>query len=389
MVQRIVCVASTFPTSLKYWRGTFVENFCEALSRANCDVSVVVPDGFHNIWLERAAFLTGRRKRRQYRFSVSYAAFFSISRLAFRSALLGRINRSLQEKAIYRALSRLKPRPDIVYAHFLGNGLSAHRWCVENGVPLVIVSGESSYEHFYRRLGETNVGKVVAGLKHLMFVSEKNQTAYTHHFGAPKCETSILPNAVDTRRFRPQDRGSLRQKLNLPLNARIVGFLGYFIERKGPLRVLQAIEGEEDIFGVFIGTGAQRPSGERVLFAGTMENSSVPDWLAACDAFVLPSLNEGRSNAIIEALACGLPVVVSDRPFNREFLTEDCAVFVDPENPADIARGILEVLCSEEKRSEMGKAARRLAEEFSLDARARRFLSLISGLREVKPDINV
>lgn len=115
--------------------------------------------------------------------------------------------------------------------------------------------------------------------------------------------------------------------------------------------------------------------GGHVLFAGVVENAKVPDWLAACDVFVLPSLNEGRSNAVIEALACGLPVVVSDRSFNREFLREDFAVFVDPMNPDAIGSGIQFVLNDQARYTLMSKNARRAAESYSLADRAKMFLN--------------
>lgn len=374
---KITCIASSYPTHLKYWRGTFVENFCEALQKVGADVEVIVPEGSQNILVEWLWLRLGLRKSRARRVPFAYAPCLSLSRLGFRFALLGRLNRFFQERAVYKALSQQKAKPDVVYAHFLGNGLSAHRWCKEHGVRLVVVSGESSYEHFYRSINRERVTYFLRDLSHLFFVSEKNQAAFQASFGESFQRSTILPNAVDTEKFHPGDKASLRQELDLPQNVRIVGFLGYFIERKGPLRLLKAIEKIDNLYGVFIGTGAQKPSGERVLFAGRMENDEVPRWLAACDVFALPSLHEGRSNAIIEALACGLPVVVSDRSFNREFLNEECAVYVDPEAADDIARGLRQVLELEANKQELSRAARELASNYSLARRAQTFLDTL------------
>ncbi|MCC5808681.1 MAG: glycosyltransferase family 4 protein [Opitutales bacterium] len=375
---RIACVSGSYPTHLKYWRGTFVENFCVAVERAGCAVSVVIPESIQNIFAERAALFCGARVRRPVRLPQVTAPFLSLSRLAFHYGPLGTINRCLQERAVYRALNRLQERPDLVYAHFLGNALSSHRWCGEHQVPLVVVSGESSYKRFYASANRERMGAIIDSLHHVFFVSEKNRSAYRAYFGCLPERSSVLPNAVDTDRFRPQPKAEARKRLGLPTEAKIVAFVGYFIGRKGPLRVLKALEMREDLYGVFIGTGPQRPSGSRVLFAGTMENEQVADWLAACDVFALPSMEEGRSNAVIEALACGLPVVVSDRPFNREFLKEDCAVFVDPEcSPVGLACAIDGVLSSSRRSIEMARAAREFALQFSLSARAEKFLSVV------------
>lgn len=372
---RIVCISPTYPTHLKYWRGTFVENFCRALSQAGADISVIVPDGYLNIYAEKLSLWLKFRKHRDAAVPWSYAPFFSPSRLTARYRLMARYYRYAQEKAVYKCLDGITPRPDCVYGHFIGNGLSAQPWCRDNNVPLVVVSGESSYNHFYANLAKGQFADAVNTLHHLFFVSQKNLDAYTEKFGLPECPHSLLPNAVDTSRFKPGLRNELRQKLGLPQDKKIIGFVGYFIERKGPLRVLQAIGQLDDVYGVFIGNGPQRPTGNRVLFAGNIENERIPEWLAACDAFVLPSQNEGRSNAIIEALACGLPVVVSDRSFNREFLTEDCAVFVDPDHSDSIASGLKSLFASEQQALKMGEAARKLAEKHSLHGRAQKFLA--------------
>lgn len=345
---------------------------------------MIVPDGYVNLLVEWIVVCLFPKRRRTRRIPMTYAPFFSPSRLAFRFPRLGKLSRVLQERAVYRALSQYEGRTDIVYAHFLGNAFSAHRWCKENGIPLFVVSGESSYQHFYKDLAKGALKKFFTSVDHLFFVSEKNEDAFYSFWGDYKGSASILPNAVDTRVFTPGDKATLRRKLGLPADKRLAAFLGYFIERKGPLRVLEAIRNVDDLGGVFIGTGIQRPVGAKVIFAGTMENSEVPAWLGACDVFVLPSLDEGRSNAILEALACGLPVVVSDRSFNREFLNERCAVFVDPQDPSSIAEGIQSVLRSPDVSQQMACAARELAENFSLGWRARRFLSECRGRNGIR-----
>ena len=127
------------------------------------------------------------------------------------------------------------------------------------------------------------------------------------------------------------------------------------------------------------------PKGREVLHAGPIDHDLVPWWLAAGDVFVLPSLHEGMSNAIVEALACGLPVVVSDRPFNRQFLTEECAVFVDPLDPSSIAQGIRSVLSDPHRSRHMSQAALDLASGFDLRTRAKAILSFAQRIKGLAP----
>ena len=111
-----------------------------------------------------------------------------------------------------------------------------------------------------------------------------------------------------------------------------------------------------------------------MLHSGPVPGNLVPWWLSAADVFVLPSLAEGMSVAVIEALACGVPIVVSDRPFNRNFLDEECAVFVDPLDARSISEGISAVLESAERRRQMSEAGRKRAQQHSLSVRARAVL---------------
>ena len=86
--------------------------------------------------------------------------------------------------------------------------------------------------------------------------------------------------------------------------------------------------------------------------------------------FVSVSYLEGQPNAVIEAMACGCPLVVSDIPMHREFLDESCALFVDPDDPAAIAAAIGSCLADAEAARARSRAARERAAGWTVSGMA-------------------
>jgi glycosyltransferase involved in cell wall biosynthesis len=102
----------------------------------------------------------------------------------------------------------------------------------------------------------------------------------------------------------------------------------------------------------------------RVLMPGYVED--VWTWIKRADVLVSISLFEGRPNAVLESMACGCPLVVSDTPAHRELLGNDMACFVDPRNPKAVADALLDVLRDREAARRRVMCARRRVEEWSV-----------------------
>jgi glycosyltransferase involved in cell wall biosynthesis len=102
----------------------------------------------------------------------------------------------------------------------------------------------------------------------------------------------------------------------------------------------------------------------------------VPDvwsWLRRADVFVSVSNFEGMPNAVMEAMAAGVPLVLSDIPAHRDLVGDDAARFVAKENPEEIARGLLEALEDREGARERARRASARAEQWSVAAMAERY----------------
>lgn len=146
--------------------------------------------------------------------------------------------------------------------------------------------------------------------------------------GLPKEKIHPIYNGIDLELFQPGDPRAVREELGLPVEGRIILFVGNFVAIKNPMTVLEAfdrvIEEEEfeNVRLVLVGGGplvdelSYRASrgrmSDRVLFAGRQPSSNIAKFMKAADLLCLPSENEGVPNVILEAFASGLPVVASN-----------------------------------------------------------------------------
>jgi glycosyltransferase involved in cell wall biosynthesis len=148
---------------------------------------------------------------------------------------------------------------------------------------------------------------------------------------ANSIETSTICNGVDTEKFKVTDlKCELRKKLCLPMHTKMFISVGSLDQRKNPLLIIDAFKKlHGDYTMVFLGNGYGKSSVEddclraasmdaRIFFTGKVAN--VAEYLNCADYFVSASYSEGLPNTVIEALACGLPVCLSDIPPHREIL---------------------------------------------------------------------
>ena len=120
-----------------------------------------------------------------------------------------------------------------------------------------------------------------------------------------------------------------------------------------------------------------KPSEAQCVFARPVAADKIPEFNSAADMFVLPTLNEGCCNAVVEAMACGLPIISSNLEFNDDILTEECSIQINPNCVEEIA-GAMQLLANDaQKRKSMSEAAVEHAKLFTLNRRARNIISYI------------
>ena len=146
--------------------------------------------------------------------------------------------------------------------------------------------------------------------------------------GVPAEKIHVIGNGVDASVFHPVKMAAARQQLGLPLEKKIILSVGQLIERKGIHHLVDALaklaSWRDDVQLTLVGSHhdaayvkrikeqvACLGLGEAVCFAGPQPHSALPMWYSACDLFCLASNREGWPNVLLEAMACGKPVVAS------------------------------------------------------------------------------
>jgi sugar transferase (PEP-CTERM/EpsH1 system associated) len=307
----------------------------------------------------------------------------------------GRLNSGFQF-LLGRLIRILKDfRPDIVHSRNWG-GIEAMPAARISGVPVAIHS-EHGYEvdmleglprrrRVLRRFAYAFADAVFT-------VTEELRTYHARQAWLPRQRIRVLPNGVDTSRFvrRPGEGEQTRQRLGLGDGSLVIGSVGrlvpikdhatllraaeILISRGMPVRVLLAGSGPELTKHQEFVAASPRLAG-RVVFAGAV--SDVAALLNAMDVFVLPSLSEGMSNTLLEAMASSLPVVATRVGGNSELVEDERSGWLFAPRDVMALAAILERTGRDSHhRQEIGQAARRRAvEHFSLEAMIERYRSL-------------
>jgi len=206
-----------------------------------------------------------------------------------------------------------------------------------------------------------------------------------------------IPNGVDVEKFSPmplESKVSLRERFALPKNWKILIFAGRLHLVKGLDTLLQAYSNVLSILPktrlLILGEGPEESSlknltrrlGIRdvVSFLGRMDN--VVEYMQAADLFVLPSVSEGLSNSLLEAMACGLAVVTADIGGNNEVVRHlKNGILVKPRDSKQLAKALLMVLSDTELAERLGEEARKtIGEGYSLESVAKQYIRLYESL---------
>ena len=157
----------------------------------------------------------------------------------------------------------------------------------------------------------------------------------------------------------------------------IVIFVGGFIERKGIKELSMAINRIDGIKSIFVGRGNLKPQCHDILFEGPVSHNKLCSYMNCADIFVLPTKAEGCCNAIIEALACGLPVVSSNKSFNNDTLNDKCSIRLDETNVDEIEQAIKTLKDNPDIRNNMSKEAIEQSKQLTIEVRARKIKEFI------------
>lgn len=375
-----VLFVGMYPDEYNRYRNVFFQNLIFAMADAGIDCTVIspVPVTRYGRDIRKVSKTRIDVTPKGAKVKVYHPRYISLSAKKIGKINTGIFTEALFQRSAFQCAKRLKKEFDVVYGHFfLSGGLAAIKIGKYRNIPSYVAYGECNYDteivHLFRELTQSDI----EGLTGIVAVSTHNANVLKGKKVFADIPMIIAPNSVDMTLFYKRNKEECRRELCIPQDKFIVGFVGGFVDRKGDKRLLEAVNGADDVYVAFAGRGDTPPCGDKVVFCKALEHDQVPIFLNAVDAFCLPTLNEGSCNAIVEAAACGLPIISSDLPFNDDILTNENSIRIDPNSVDEIRDAIVKIYSDSEFRSRLGNAVYMDSREFDIDVRAKKILRLI------------
>lgn len=377
---RLALITGNYPSTNGRMDGSFVRQFVLALSRAGGEcvviapVSIVAPrnwppdpresreqDGGSSVRVLRPRYVS---------FSSKQLPGLNTARLTLRSFT----------HCVSRTLRRIDWLPDLVYGHFLYDaGYAAVQLGSRIGRPSVVSVGEGEFWSV-RPFGFEKATRDFRSASGFLAVSSDVGNGLTRDLAIPADKIRVFPNGVDLTLFKPGNRLEARHAFGISDGQFVIAFVGHFDRKKGLEFLLEAVRGSAGIALLLLGTGRADTDGCQVAFEGTLPHSDVPRFLAAADVFVLPTQVEGSCNSVLEAMACGLPIVTSNGRYMDDIVDDDVAVRVDPMDVRAIREAIVALMNDPARRKRMAEACLEKSRQFDIILRAKKVTAWMEEL---------
>jgi glycosyltransferase involved in cell wall biosynthesis len=371
----ICVVCQSFPTQ-KTIDFVFIEQLCREFADLGENITVIAPQSVFKSIVRRIPLQKTKSivQTRNSKFTLLRPYSFSFGN-GFH-----KLNKKFFDNAVLRACRKIDAVPDVLYGHFWCCADAALPFALKENVPLFVVAGEGEISS-HTIMTDNEIKSLRDAVNGVICVSTKSKKESVVVGFTTENKCTVIPNAINPALFYPREKRLMREKLNLPQETFILAFVGQFNSRKGVARLCEALKkvNNLNIKIMFMGTGAELPDYEGTIFAKTVNHDDLPEYLSAADAFILPSINEGCSNAIIEAMACGLPILSSDMEFNHDVLNEFNSILFDPLSVDEIAQAILNLYSDSKLCEKLSKGALVAASKLTIHERAKKILAFIKS----------
>ena len=251
---------------------------------------------------------------------------------------------------------------DLIHAHsLLPDGFAGTLVRKKIGVPLIVTIHGSDlliYPYRNKKIFSHSL-KVLNNTSRIITVSYHLKNKCYNEFNVPEEKIKVIPNGFNHRAFNFKPTYFKKRKVN---NQFIILFIGHIIKAKGIFDLLNAIiiirKLEQNIYKriswVVVGQGTDIAEFKEHLrtfdidnvieVIGQVPHEKISEYMKNADFVILPSWSEGLPTVLVEAMASGLPIIATKVGGIPEIVNKDTGVLVEPKNPEDLARGIINAI---------------------------------------------
>lgn len=369
---KILVISNNYPTLRNPSHGTFVYQLVQKFVDFGHDVTVIRPTYLipKKFFLKKTDY--GSEKAKVYR-----PCYISTSAKSFLGFNTYHIGEKFQMNCISKTVRDNKIEFDVVYSHFFTNAFIAVGALEQHKKPIYAAIGEYYHIDIRRDYYKSDFyNRTIRKIRGYIAVSPQINDKLVS-LGIEPNKILLKPNGVDFSIFYRRNKTEMRKKYNLPLDGKIVIFVGRFHKDKGPKKLLEAVEQLKNVSVIFVGSGDEELISKKIIFKDKVPSSLVPELLSASDLFCLPTLHEGSCNAIVEAMACGLPIVSSNIPEIQVQCDPSFSKLVNPNEAGEIKDAIENIIYFDQKLSSMSKYAIQFSKKFDINERAKSILTFI------------